>query len=406
MRPDRMLLWVLCGAWCLSACSRPAETPLNVCMEATMVGQRPLPSDFKGKTLTPEEARVTVRAGTVSDNDGDFLRLRVPEGADSVALVVEGSGANIVAAASLLSPTGKLVWDFFEDIAVNMTSPDDDPYTLLLPSNTAVTLEPGDWYLNLITDAPQGKEVSVRAVYKQSDEEGEALGELDLNLFFVGVKSINAQTAPEDPNFQGVLANVEAIFAGAGLRFGSIEYIDVPEDIARAFRVTTVHNGELEELFKLSEGRTERALNFFFVPDLEGAANGFSLLGISGGVPGPPGIHGTAKSGVAVNMSDYVEDPSSIEVIMAHEAGHFLGLFHTTERNGLALDPEGVTGFDPLCDTPVCPDGLDSNANLTLSVPECTVRDSANLMFSLAGRDSRALTPSQGQILRNNFLVR
>ena len=82
-----------------------------------------------------------------------------------------------------------------------------------------------------------------------------------------------------------------------------------------------------------------RALNFFFVADIEGGDAGFSLLGESGGVPGPPTLHGTERSGVMVNMANFeaakdagddgmlTEATKLTEIIMAHEGGHYLGLF-------------------------------------------------------------------------------
>ena len=135
----------------------------------------------------------------------------------------------------------------------------------------------------------------------------------------------------------------------------------------------------------LSGPQNNRAINFFFVADINGGDAGFTLAGLSGGIPGPPGVHGTARSGVVVNMGSYLEaiesgDAEQIEsarslseIIFAHETGHYLGLFHTTERNGAALGmgDSVIRGSDNLSDTPVCPDSADTNGNGLLSASEC-----------------------------------
>ena len=393
----------------LLGCSSPAPRPpigpvVNSCFSQEAIAPRPIIGEGGARaTITPEHPFVDARAGFVEEDDGHILVLAVPDGVESVALVVEGSGDDVIVASTVQAPSGHVVWDYMRDIGANKTSANDEPYTLLLPSNTAVTMEPGEWLIKLMTDSPKGKMVHVEAFYKT---EAVKEGVLDLNLFFVGVEGLSAAQAPQDPTFQEVLRSAEAIFKGAGVRFGDVKYIDVVGADAERYAITSAITGELEALFKLSEGREERALNFFFVADLEGDASGFSLLGKAGGVPGPPGKHGTAKSGVVVNMASFRESPETVSIVMAHEASHYLGLFHTTERNGTGLDDRGIMGFDPLCDTLLCPDQADANANRVLSARECAPWDGHNLMFSLATRSSRGLTPAQGQLLRRSFLVR
>ena len=76
--------------------------------------------------------------------------------------------------------------------------------------------------------------------------------------------------------------------------------------------------------------------------------------------------------------------------VIAHEAGHYLGLFHTTEVGGEAADPMPDTAQCPArrWDRPDgCPDAL-------------------NLMFPLAGLGSDVLTAGQADVLHANPLVR
>jgi len=104
-----------------------------------------------------------------------------------------------------------------------------------------------------------------------------------------------------------------------------------------------------------------------------------------------------------------------VAFISAHETGHFLGLFHTTEREG--------ADFDPLTDTPKCPCtscastaqrsrcgtyGANSPALVAdrcVSAPTCAGGDNLMFWFLEPGYSAGVLTPQQSQVMRLNPLV-
>jgi hypothetical protein len=88
----------------------------------------------------------------------------------------------------------------------------------------------------------------------------------------------------------------------------------------------------------------EEAVNVYFVPN-----TGF--CGLSTYVPGPGGVRGILVDASCAGIPD---NPSTL----AHEMGHYFGLYHTHET-GFGLEcPDGsncLTAGDLLCDTPADP---------------------------------------------------
>ena len=99
-----------------------------------------------------------------------------------------------------------------------------------------------------------------------------------------------------------------------------------------------------------------------------------------GNAPGMPGSMGDVNSwnGVLASLTAHATgtalDAQLLGETAAHEMGHQLGLFHTTEKEG--------TVFDILSDTPECPSSSQDNDNSgTLTAEECDGFGGNNLMF-------------------------
>lgn len=358
-----------------------------------------------GTTITTSNTTARVLTGAA-----DALTVTVPDNATSVALIVEGLGSRLLLADKITSPSGTVVFDFQNDVNTNLSRADDEVYTVIIPNNPEVELEAGDWKVQFFTDAAQEFEIAVKGVFQTGEG-----SDLDVNLVFVGVDGLDAAGAESDAAFQAVLSDFERVYAKGDVDLGEVRYFDAPEAAADEFG--TLSDTALSDLFEIGNDLTgadgasapARALTFYFVNDITGGDAGFSLLGLSGGVPGPPNTLGTRKSGVVVNMSDFADNPAAITTIMVHEGGHYLGLYHTTERNGQALDEDGITGTDHLSDTPVCPDDADTSGNGVLSASECADAGGNNLMFFSPPLDSPTdleLTAQQGQVMRLNPAVR
>lgn len=206
--------------------------------------------------------------------------------------------------------------------------------------------------------------VYAELVYDEVPEEGM----VDLNIFFTGTQGWNAEDAEDDADVQELIHDMDEIYDQIGIDVGEVAFYDVSptyQTIQDPFSGT----GDLEELFAHSEQAELDGPSLFFVDTLHG---GGGILGISGGIPGPMVIDGTPRSGVAIAV-DSTQAPGSpgVAKVTAHELGHYLGLFHTSEQNG---------GHDPL--------------------PDTEENDQSYLMHATGGGDE--MSEWQGRVLRQN----
>ena len=98
-----------------------------------------------------------------------------------------------------------------------------------------------------------------------------------------------------------------------------------------------------------------------------------AVLGLAGGIPGP--LTPTGSTGVAVNLGEGAGRDGRYDAMetrllgetLAHEVGHFLGLFHPME---LPESGEAIEHWDSFDDTPDC-----------LRFDVCVANLGDNLMF-------------------------
>ena len=149
----------------------------------------------------------------------------------------------------------------------------------------------------------------------------------------------------------------------------------------------------------VSQGVTE-GVNLFFIKDYSDS----EYLGNAAGIPGSMGI-ANSRNGVLISIAAHVYgstlDAQLLGETAAHEMGHQLGLFHTTESGG--------TVFDILTDTAECLNSTkDFNNNGKMSAEECEGYGGENLMFwtawntssRSAGKKQETLSSHQQHVLK------
>jgi len=338
----------------------------------------------------------------VSGELSQEMSLRIPEGTQGFAIIAEGSGADLMIIGRMSGPSGELLYDFQDPFnSALQFYPGADQITQMVPTNPRSTPRAGQYRFQLIKDGAQ-KRVQVQAVLKTGDGEPSE-GALDVNLFFARVNGLSAAQARSDSDFQSAIQTLKNIYQRRKINLGKLSYCDLSSADADRYSIIEDVEGpssELSQMFEVSSQagalgcNPERALNFFLVQEIVGGRAGYIILGISGGIPGPPGLHGSSHSGVAVTMTDFRHHPEQLGMTMAHEGGHYLGLFHTTEAEG--------TAFDPLSDTPECDNSRDRNGDGILDYGECAGVGAENLMFWAAGTEAKEVSNDQGFVLRAN----
>ena len=257
--------------------------------------------------------------------------------------------------------------------------------TVMLPNNPLSQPVAGCLSLEVSAlGAPAASTATVTVVTRR-----ESLGgDIAVNALVVG------DTDLSDEDLQATLDVVREVFTGAGAP--SLASVDV-ERVAGPSVIADV-GPDLNALRRrlLGDGG---GLNVVFVA-------GFTepgTLGFAGGIPAPP-FEGTDASALVIAVDEHLDaDGTTVDTqlmgeTLAHEIGHQMGLFHTTEAEG--------TAFDPLADTPTCPRSLDDGDG-EMSAEECVEYDGEYLMFWVSGDDvsQTRLSPSQVDVLRANPLA-
>lgn len=333
----------------------------------------PVPSVAPTPVTTTVGDIITVDWGTIDLPAGQspHFDFTAPVGTISIDFMAIGGPADqskIFGFFAIDGPNGEVIDNTggaparqaYAEGAMSFSVPSDDS------AITAATA--GDWRFHVFA----GNETSFLTsdpqilVKIRTAPSGVPIGEIDLNIFFVsGIGHSSAADCQGGSLLFNGLGYASGLYeaGGSGLSLVNVDCYDLAGTDAFG---DIDSQDELGDLFALSAGAADERLNLFIVDDFVGTELGFAA-GIAGSVPIPMQVNGTRRSGVAVAIGG--QTTTSLGETIAHELGHSLGLYHTSEFNN-----GGDTDLlDPISDTPTCPELAGSDPGTCL--------DDTNVMF-------------------------
>lgn len=261
---------------------------------------------------------------------------------------------------------------------------DIDYCGVLVPQAPHFTAKAGVWRYSILADDEVPNDLRVTLALRT--------GPLPSGASTLTVQPFLASGAFTAADIRPVLAEMRRIYEQAGITLRIAKTVVLHEP---AFRIVSPQFTGPFTRQLVSRGRPGVA-NLFFVDDFVG---GSGVLGIAPGIPGSLGVAGH-RNGVLISLNAALDGNQQLDLnllgkVAGHELGHFVGLFHTTEFDGLV--------FDILNDTPMCKrEPRDANNDRFLLASECRGLDANNLMFWAKDDTIRqtGITADQAYVIR------
>ncbi len=345
---------------CVEACARDADClPGQVC---TDVADGPATLRLCGYAPARGVVDVEVASFDVGGGAGRGSVVALPPDARSVMLLATRSGGvpRPLAFVSVEDSRGTELFSL-EDLSMGVDPllrwiPGDteEVAALVTPNTTSdrYSFVPGRLDFGIVGIGPRDDmrptNIAVRARIVRGRAPTAGTGSLDVYLG-PGLTGLDAARAAGNRRLQDTLQRASTILGarGLGLDVAGARYFDVAGARFETIDSTDGTDSELSALFRTTRDGSDDRLAVFFVRSISGGS-GFSTLGVAGALPGPAGPPGTGEGARVVAFDEMVVgDATFAGQVLAHELGHYFGLFHVTERLAACAPGESPPGCAP-----------------------------------------------------------
>lgn len=258
-----------------------------------------------------------------------------------------------------------------------------------LPLDKAFDLKPGDYKLRVATNS--GKPIGDAFVVIRSGLADCPMA-IDLNLWVLSGDPQLSTPAGQNAIGQKIRAAVDKILGQQNMRLGKLKFMQsTAEEKKRYAKINSEEESDLCEKLYAKVGGEDIGWNMALVEDAGQGTLGFSP------VPGSVLVPDSNNSCAVTAFDTHEGDFDDLGATIVHEGTHFLGMMHTTEKDGKS--------FDPIGDTPKCPAGqFDKNADGELSADECASAGGTNYIFWNPNPGATGITPGQAWVMRRHPL--
>lgn len=371
------------------ACAAAAVLLLSGCVGDEAEPSRALVTGSPTDSPESPPADNATRLVSAEQTADGVWSVSVPTDADSMLVVAHGTDlTDVVTMHDVVAPDGASLADslLFEDNV--------GEYSLLLPRWQEEALVAGTWRFEL--SSPGGVQ-RVDVVFTTDTTGKRAIDA----TFWVVSDHPDVSSGRRQALADAFRATGDAAFGPHDLQVGDLRFLDAADDVRAAHaQLPLPSSGDDVALRELCEAMDaavgDRTSLHVAIVDaiIDDEALDAQTEGNAAGIPGAAGILGASTSCVVIIVDG---DRPLLEMsdVVWHEAGHLLGLPHTTEFSGDA--------FDFFLDTAECDvDVFDRDGDEFLDADECRSADGDNLMFH--DGDGVTLSGEQAWLLRHHPL--
>ena len=315
--------------------------------------QVPEPQSISELTVAEHNEQLTLENGKVQ------WEFQIPAQTQSFTLYVDGLDGAEYLITELESPDGVLVRSeatsqeaasglglaaapFF---SANRSVGDHGGTSILVPNDPRIKVTQGNWRATLQSTQSSQHSVRVKRLEQQATGRPKSI-RIPLNIYLSGAGGINEDNCADHPRMQRALTELTSIFSRVSIDIIPVQFFQISDEF-QIIEDFTLHNDQ--GLSLLRSAQDQEGINLFIIERFESDEAVLGTVGgVSAAIPGDPHAGGRF-SGVVVATSFSEDEPQTdlLGLTIAHEIGHFLGLFHTEEAAGFEDNIEDTNTESP-----------------------------------------------------------